>query len=438
MNDLTKGPVLKQILLFSIPMFLGNMLQQLYNIVDTSVVGRYVSSNALASVGSSFTLMTFITSIILGLCMGSSILFSMNYGGQQIKELRKNIVNAFYFIAFITLLLTIVTLVFVDSIIVLLHIPSTIVTMTKLYLTIIFIGIPAIFLYNFFSSYLKSVGNSTIPLLYLTLSTIVNIILDLLFVIIFHLGIKGVAIGTISAQYLSALCISIHVLKDQEIRKAFISIKPHIKDMRAIIRFSFMTSLQQSVMNLGILMIQGLVNSFGTTIMAAFSAGVKIDAFAYMPAQEFGNAFSTFIAQNQGAKKYERVKQGIKTSFIASSLYCGIASFLIYFYSSKLMTLFVNTSEVTIIKEGVRYLQIEGAFYIGIGLLFLFYGLYRAIGKPSYSLILTIISLGTRVLVAYMFSSLSVTAIWWAVPIGWILADIVGFIMLKYSYKNFS
>ena len=204
--------------------------------------------------------------------------------------------------------------------------------------------------------------------------------------------------------------------------------------IKKIISFSLLTCIQQSIMNLGILMVQGLVNSFGTAVMAAFAAAVKIDAFAYMPVQDFGNAFSTFIAQNYGAKEKDRIQQGLKEAVRISSIFCIVISILVYVFAKQLMMIFVDVKETSIILEGVRYLRIEGAFYIGIGCLFLLYGLYRALGRPGMSVVLTILSLGTRVALAYLLSSipsLGVIGIWWSVPIGWALADMVGFLYYK-------
>ena len=188
-----------------------------------------------------------------------------------------------------------------------------------------------------------------------------------------------------------------------------------------------MTSVQQSIMNFGILMVQGLVNSFGTAVMAAFAAGVKIDSFAYMPAQEFGNAYSLFISQNYGARRQERVKQGTRSAILLSMVFCVLVSVLVFAAAPWLIQIFVDGSEAEIIAIGAGYLRIEGAFYCGIGLLFLWYGYYRGIGRPEMSLVLTVISLGTRVVLAYALApTVGVTAIWWAVPIGWALADAAG------------
>ncbi len=209
------------------------------------------------------------------------------------------------------------------------------------------------------------------------------------------------------------------------------------RSVREIAGFSILTCLQQSVMNFGILMVQGLVNSFGTTVMAAFAAAVKIDSFAYMPVQDFGNAFSTFIAQNYGARREDRIRAGLKGAVITAFAFCSLVSLLVWIFARPLMLLFIRAEETAIIAEGVRYLRIEGAFYCGIGCLFLLYGLYRALGRPGMSVVLTVASLGTRVVLAYALSAvpaLGVTGIWWSVPIGWALADAIG--LLYYQKRK--
>lgn len=420
-RDLTKGSVLKSMLLFSIPMILGDLLQQCYNIVDTLIVGQFLGKNALASVGSSFTLMTFITSIILGLCMGSGALFSIRYGQKDEKGLREDVCASFFFIALITFILTVISYIFLNQLSVFLHVPQEVWGDMKGYLIVIFIGIPAIFLYNYFASYLRAIGNSMIPLIFLAISAILNIGLDLFFVIVLKLGVEGAAIATVISQYLSGIGISLYsLIKNIQVRAIMKLQYFHLKRVHKVISFSVLTCIQQSVMNLGILMVQGLVNSFGTVVMAAFAAAVKIDAFAYMPVQDFGNAFSTFIAQNYGAKEKMRIQSGLKSAVCLSMGFCMIISTIVCIFAKDLMTIFIDAKETEIIMEGVKYLKIEGAFYCGIGCLFLLYGLYRALGKPGMSVVLTIFSLGTRVVLAYVLSAIpaiGVTGIWWSVPI---------------------
>lgn len=426
-NDLTKGPVIKSMLLFAIPMIIGDLLQQCYNIADTLIVGQVLGKNALASVGSSFTLMTFLTSIILGLCMGSGALFSICFGQKDEEKLKENLSASFFFILLISIILNIIAYLSLDYLKVFLNVPNEVWLDMKDYLFIIFTGILAIFLYNYFASYLRAIGNSITPLIFLGLSSFVNIALDLYFVISLNKGVIGAAKATVIAQYLSGIGILLYTFKKYpqvfSISKVSYLKKERIKE---IVSYSILTCLQQSVMNLGILMVQGLVNSFGTVVIAAFAAAVKIDAFAYMPVQDFGNAFSTFIAQNYGAKEDGRIRNGLKAAVSISIGFCLVVSLLVFICAKPLMMIFVN--EMDVIKEGARYLRIEGSFYLGIGCLFLLYGLYRAIGKPAMSLVLTIISLGTRVLLAFILSSIvGVVGIWWSVPIGWFLADLFGF-----------
>ena len=428
-QDLTRGPVMRSMLLFAIPMILGDLLQQCYNVADTLIVGRFVGTGALAAVGSSYSLMTFLTSILLGLCMGSGALFSMHFGRRDADGLRESLVSSFVLIATVAAALSAASFACLDLIRVFLQVPAEVWGLMRAYLAIIFAGIPAVFLYNYFASFLRAVGNSVVPLAFLAVSACLNIALDLWFVLGLGRGVAGAAEATVIAQYVSGVGIAAYALaRRSEFRGLGRYLRIRAACLREVASYSFLTCLQQSVMNLGILMVQGLVNSFGPTIMAAFAAAVKIDSFAYLPVQDFGNAFSTFIAQNYGAKQPERIRAGLKGAAAASVGFGAVLSAVVWFFAAPLMGLFVDAGEAAVIAEGVRYLHIEGAFYYGIGCLFLLYGLYRALGRPGMSVVLTVISLGTRVALAYLLSAtpLGVTGIWWAVPIGWALADAAG------------
>ena len=429
-QDLTRGPVMGSMLRFALPMILGNLLQQCYNIADTLIVGKFLGPNALAAVGSSFTLMTFLTSILLGLCMGSGAVFSIRFGQKDDRALGESVAASFILIAALTVLLNILAFAALDGVRVFLRVPEEVWPIMREYLAVIFWGIGATFFYNYFASFLRSVGNSVVPLVFLGLSAGLNIGLDLWFVLGLHRGAAGAAEATVIAQYLSGMGIALYALfRSPQLRALRGKLRLRWDRIREITGFSILTCIQQSVMNLGILMVQGLVNSFGPTVMAAFAAAVKIDAFAYMPVQDFGNAFSTFIAQNYGARNKERIQAGLKGAVAAAVGFSLAVSALVFIFAGPLMGLFTKPGETAIIAEGVRYLRIEGAFYCGIGCLFLLYGLYRALGKPGMSVVLTVISLGTRVALAYALSAipaLGVVGIWWSVPIGWFLADLAG------------
>ena len=428
-QDLTKGPVMGSMLRFAVPMILGDLLQQCYNVADTLIVGRYLGKNALAAVGSSFTLMTFLTSILLGLCMGSGAVFSIRFGQRDEDGLREGVHASFVLIAALTLVLNVLSFACLDYIQAFLRVPDEVWGMMRQYLAVIFCGIAATFLYNYFASFLRAVGNSVAPLAFLAVSSALNIALDLWFVLGLERGAAGAAEATVIAQYVSGLGIMAYSLAKHPQLRPRGQFRVRLVCVREIAGFSVLTCVQQSVMNLGILMVQGLVNSFGSTVMAAFAAAVKIDAFAYMPVQDFGNAFSTFIAQNFGARQEGRIRRGLKGAVLASAAFCVVISALVWIFAYPLMGLFVEAGDRDTILEGVRYLRIEGVFYCGIGCLFLLYGLYRALGRPGMSVVLTVVSLGTRVALAHILSAIpaiGVVGIWWSVPIGWLLADTVG------------
>lgn len=436
-HDLTEGKISRSLLLFALPMMAGNLLQQFYNIADTLIVGRVLGSNALAAVGSAYTLMTFLTSIFLGLSMGSGALFSIYKGKNDQDSLRNAIVHAFALIMAVTVLLNVLVYIGIDPILHFLRVPDEVWDGMKAYLLVIFAGIIATSLYNYFSCLLRALGNSTIPLVFLAVSAVLNIGLDLLFVAVLPWGIRGAALATVIAQYVSGIGITLYVLlKCRDLLPSGKDLHFNRQILGEIGNLSSITCIQQSVMNFGILMVQGLVNSFGPVIMAAFAAAVKIDTFAYLPVQDFGNAYSTFIAQNYGAGKKERIRKGTKESFLISFLFCIVISAVVCIFAAPLMRIFVSAKETAVIDSGVRYLRIEGAFYCGIGCLFLLYGYYRAVKKPGMSVVLTVISLGTRVALAYILSAyIGETGIWMAIPIGWVLADITGLVYMKFQEK---
>ena len=434
-GKLTEGNITRALIKFSIPMILGNLLQQLYNVADTFIVGHYIGTDALAAVGSSFTIVTFLTSIILGLCMGSGILFSMFYGAKQLDKMKTSFFVSFVGIGIFSIGLEIVCLLAIDLILNFMNIPRDIFTDTHQYLFIIFLGLVFTFIYNYFSSLLRALGNSKIPLIFLALASIINIGLDIYLVAEVAMGVAGAAVATLIAQAFSAIGIMLYVFLSQ---KELLPQRKHWHFEREIFEkikaYSLLTCIQQSVMNFGILMIQGLVNSFGLVTMSAFAAAVKIDSFAYMPVQDFGNAFSTYIAQNKGAGLEERIHKGFKVAVVMASIFCIFISALVFIFADKLMLIFIESSKSEIIYQGAQYLRIEGACYLGIGCLFLLYGYYRGVGKPGISVVLTVISLGTRVVLAYLLAPLFGTlAIWWAIPIGWFLADLIG---IMYGLKK--
>ena len=384
-RELTQGNILIGLWAFAVPLMLGNVMQQLYNLVDTWVVGKYIGEQALAAVGASYTLMTFLTSVILGLCLGAGAFFSMAYGKKDRDVFRNGLVMSFTAIGGLALIVMAVVYLLLNSIIQWLQVPRETFADMRTYLVYVMAGFFATFLYNYYANVLRSVGNSVIPLVFLAVSVVLNIGLDLLFVIPLQRGIAGAAVATVISQYISGIAIGLYFIKMYpEYRPQRKDVRWNGKNLKQIMSLSGFTCLQQSVMNFG-------------------------------------------------AGKRERIREGVKYAVLSVVVFCVIVSSLVVFFSHSLMNLFVDAGSA-VSEAGAWYLQIEGAFYVGIGILFLLYGYFRAVNKPVVSVILTVISLGTRVALAYgltMIAGVGVTGIWISIPIGWFLADFAGIIFYR-------
>lgn len=427
-RDLTQGGIRRGLILFSLPLIAGNLLQQLYNIVDTWVVGRFLGNVALAAVGSAFTLMVLLSSLLTGLCMGGGVVFSQLYGQSDRDGLRTAICNAFAGIALVAAVLEGLAYLLLPQLIVWMRVPPEAAPYLTAYLGAVFAGLFFTFLYNFSAAVLRSVGNSVVPLWFLLASTVLNIALDLWFVMGLGLGVAGAAWATVIAQALSAVGIVLYLLlRMPGLLPARRHLRADFSLLKRIGKVSVLTGAQQSIMNFGILMIQSLVNSFGVSVMAAFAAGVKIDSFAYSPAQDFANGFATFVAQNAGANKHDRVRRGIREAALLSLSFCALVSVAVCIWARPLLSIFIDPLETAVLDIGVHYLRIEGACYVGIGLLFLLYATYRGLERAGMSIVLTAVSLGLRVALAYLLTPIwGLDAIWWAIPIGWVVADFIG------------
>ena len=431
--DMTKGDPSRIILKFFIPLFIGDLLQQFYSIIDAIVIGKYVGTDAFAAVGSSSAVIVFITSILLGLAMGASAIFSQLYGGRQYDELKKTISTALIFLFCISVLITIVTSVFLLQIITLYQIPKETAAYAADYLKYVFYGFIFVGMYNAFAFLLRAFGDSKTPLYFLIASCISNLILDLLFVAVFHMGTAGAAIATLLTQAFAAIGCGIYTIKRIRFlnfeRKDFVF---SFNVFNKIAAFSVLTALQQSISSFGMMLIQGLVNTFGSTVMAAFAACSKIDSVANAPLQDLGNSFSTYTAQNQGAGEVNRIREGFHvTSKIIIALSAAI-SIVAFIFAPDLIALFISKDATEVIAVGVGYLRIVSVFYILLGFIVMFYGFFRGLGAIRISILMTIVSQGLRVILAYSFAPIrGFSGICWAIVIGWLLSDMLGFYMYK-------
>ena len=414
--DLTQGGITGTLLRFTLPMIIGSLLQQCYNIADTLIVGQCIGSGALAAVGSAYTLMVFLISILLGLSMGSGTVFSLQYGAGRTDSLRRSIYVSVLLIGTVTLILNIAVFVWIHPILRILQIPKDIYGMMYDYLWIIFWGIGFTFIYNFYAALLRAIGDAVTPLWFLAVSVVLNIGLDLFFILQLDWGIKGAAIATVAAQGVSALGIMGYAyVKYPELRLHRNDLHFDRHCLKEITSFSALTCVQQSVMNLGILMVQGLVNSFGTVVMAAFAAAIKIDSFAYMPLQDFGNAFSTFIAQNYAAGQKSRVKQAWRTTMWMTGVFGSLCSLLFIFFGSEVFSIFVPEAEAY--RVGGDFLRIDGYsqmfMMMEITMQGVFYGLGRTVPPAIVSIGCNYMRIPVALLLVHM--GMGVDAIWWAV-----------------------
>lgn len=436
--DMTKGEPSRIILRFFIPLFIGDLLQQFYSIIDAIVIGKFVGTDAFAAVGSSSAVTVFITSILLGLSMGASAIFSQLYGGKQYDELKKTISTALIFLFCVGVFITIVTSVFLQQIITLYQMPKETATYAVDYLKYVFIGFVFVGMYNAFAFLLRAFGDSKTPLYFLAASCISNLILDLLFIVVFHMGVAGAAIATLITQTFAAVGCGVYTIK----RMQFLNFKRKdlifsITAFKKVATFSLLTALQQSISSFGMMLIQGLVNTFGSTVMAAFAACSKIDSVANAPLQDLGNSFSTYTAQNKGAGQTKRIREGFRAISRIIITLSSIISFVAFIFAPNLITLFINKDATEVIAVGVSYLRIVSLFYVLLGFIVMFYGFFRGLGAIKISIIMTIVSQGLRVLLAYSFApTLGFSGICWAIVVGWFLSDLLGFYMYKKVMVN--
>lgn len=431
--DMTKGNPSRIILKFFIPLFIGDLLQQFYSITDAMVIGQFIGTDAFAAVGSSSAVTVFITSILLGLAMGASAIFSQLYGGKQYGELKKTISTSMIFLFGVSILITIVTSVFLPEIMTLYQMPKEIAAYAGEYLKYVFYGFIFVGMYNAFAFLLRAFGDSKTPLYFLIASCISNLILDLLFILVFHMGTAGAAIATLFTQAFAAVGCGVYTIKRMQFlnfQKA--DLKFSVQAFHKVAVFSVLTALQQSISSFGMMLIQGLVNTFGSTIMAAFAACSKIDSVANAPLQDIGNSLSTYTAQNKGAGETKRIQEGFRAaSNIVIFLSAGI-SIIAFIFAPNLVTLFVKKEATDVIAAGVSYLRIVPVFYVLLGFIVMFYGFFRGLGTIKISILMTVVSQGLRVLLAYSFApAKGFSGVCWAIVIGWFLSDLLGFYMYR-------
>ncbi|SJZ79017.1 MATE family efflux transporter [Garciella nitratireducens] len=424
-----KSPI-KALLIFSTPMIIGNLFQQFYTMIDSVVVGRFVSENALAAVGASYSLTNVFISIAIGGGIGASVITSRYFGGKKYTQMKQSVYTALLSFLVLSILLGILGVLFGKQIMILLNTPSNILTMATEYLKIYFLGLPFLFMYNVLSAMFNAIGRSHIPLYLLIFSSLLNVILDVYLVCFMHLGVTGVAWATLMAQGISAIISFLLFLKEfasYPSKNYNFFDKKELKNMSTI---ALPSILQQSTVSIGMLLVQSVVNTFGAQMLAGFSAAMRIESICIVPMAAMGNAISTYTAQNIGAKKYKRVKEGYHTAIKIVALFAVFICIILESFYIPIISLFLGSEGTQLaIKTGTSYLKFMGWFFILIGLKMVTDGLLRGAGDMKPFTIANLVNLTIRVVLAItMAPTFGIAMVWYAVPIGWLANFIISFL----------
>ncbi|MEA5112236.1 putative FMN/FAD exporter YeeO [bioreactor metagenome] len=432
MHDLTTGRPAGLILRFATPMLLGNVFQQLYNVTDSIIVGRFLGKEALAAVGASFPLIFMLVSFIIGIASGSTIIIAQYFGAKDMVKVRRSMDTMYIFLFFASLLVGILGIAFSEPIFRLIRLPEEVIPQAALYMQVYFTGILFFFGFNGTSAVLRGLGDSKTPLYFLIISTLTNIVFDLLFVVVFQWGIAGAALATVLSQAGAFVTLVIYLnRKHPLINLSWRKLAWDREVFRESIRIGVPTGFQQTFVSLGMLALLRIVNDFGTDTVAAYSVAGRIDGLASLPAMNFGQALSTYTGQNIGARKISRVGEGLRATLRMSSMVAVVTSLIIMIFREPLMTLF--TSDTEVIQIGARYLLIVGGFYVMFSSMFVIGGVMRGAGDTIVPMFITLLSLWLfRIpLAAILSRSIGVDGIWWAIPIAWFMGMTLSFLYYR-------
>ena len=430
MKDLTSGKEGKLILRFALPMLLGNVFHQLYNIVDSVIVGNYIGKEALAAVGASFPVIFVFFSLVLGITSGSTVVISQYFGAGENDKVKRTIDTLFIFLFFASIAVSVLGIIFSREIFLLLRLPQEVIPMAEQYLKIFFGGVIAFFGFMGISASLRGLGDSMTPLYFLIISTVFNIGFDLLFVLVFEWGIAGVAAASIVAQGGAFVTAVIYLNRTHQIvRLSLFRLKFDRSLFRKSLRIGLPTGVQQTVIAAGMMALVWIVNDFGTNVIAAYSVAARINSLATLPAMNFASALATFVGQNLGAKREYRVRTGFIATLKMSSLVSITVTMVVLVFGDFIMSLFTNDPQV--IEIGREYLTIVGSFYLLFSAMFSTSGVLRGAGATLVPMITTIFSLWVfRIPGAYLLSQrYGEIGIWWAIPIGWFMG-----LVMSYAY----
>ena len=429
MKDLTTGKEAGVIFRFALPMVIGNLLQQMYQVVDSIIVGNFLGKEALAAQGASFPIFYSLIAFIIGIGSGATVVISQYFGARDLKSVRKAIDTIFIFLFFASIILTTVGIVFSDEIFTLLKVEPEVKPLAISYFTIYMLGLVLFFGFNGTASVLRGLGDSKTPLWFLLISTVINIVLDLLFVVVFKWGIKGAAVATVIAQGVAFISAAVYLsYKHQIISFRISSLRFDKRIFGQSIRIGLPTGFQQTFVALGLMAMIRIVNNFDTNVLAAYTIASRIDALAAMPAMNLASALSAFVGQNVGAGKINRIKNGFRSTLFMSAGLSLLVMSGVYVWSEQIIGIF--TKDPMVIKYGTDYLVIVSTFYVIFSFMFVIHGTLRGAGDTLIPMFISLFSLWViRIPFAvYLSKHFGVDGIWWSIPIGWSMGLIGSYI----------
>lgn len=430
-QDFTQGNPGKVILMFALPMLIGNIFQQLYSTVDTMVVGNFVGKNAIAAVGGTFSIQFLILSIAIGFTSGMSIVISQLYGAKDAEKLKKAYSTGVIFVIILSIVLAVVGIILTrPALIYMLQTPEEIYADSYKYLFITFIGFPALFIYNMYASVLRAIGDSKTPLYFLILSTVVNVVLDLVFVIQLHMGVAGVAIATLIAQCISAVTCHIYVGKRFEILRLTKDTLCFDKEMlMGIIKYGVPSAVQQSILALNFMIVQRFVNFYGSDMIAAYSVVNKIENFVTMPIMNLALALSMFAGQNIGAGEEERAKKGVYDTMKIQAIFCAFVFLVLPLISDTFLKMFGMGDDPAVIKIGIEAISLCSKFYVIFALFQVINNFLRGVGDAQFSMFTTICMILIRLPITYILVYMvqyGEISIWIGMIMGWATVSLAG------------
>ncbi|MDD3878004.1 MAG: MATE family efflux transporter [Bacteroidales bacterium] len=432
MKNLTEGNEAKGIFVFVIPMLFGSVFQQLFNVVDTWVIGNYIGKEALGAVGASFPIIFVLISLIVGISTGSTVIISQYFGAKNKEMVKLTIDTTMFFLFWAALIITVIGLVFSKQIFLLIQLPPELMSDALLYFNIYLSGLLLLFGFNAVSAVLRGLGDSTTPLYFLIISTILNIILDLVFVLVFHWGVAGVSIATVIAQGISFFLSVIYLNRTHPLLNfSLLRIRFDKTLFLKSLKIGIPSGLQQTFVSLGMVALMVIVNTFGTDTIAAYTIAGRIDSFALLPAMNFSMALSIFVGQNLGAGSYLRVKKGYIATLKMTTAISILTSVIFIFLGKFIISQFNH--DVNVIDIGYEYLLIVSPFYFVFSFMFINNGLLRGAGATLIPMFITLFSLwGLRIPASYFFSEIMGTqGIWLGIPIAWMCGGLFSYIYYK-------